>query len=443
MATKVLIVDEAAGVRSMLSRVLRSLDCETVEVFDGGVALKMLEEREFHAAIFDMDTPLLSGLELLQAVRTSNRYSMLPVVMITDGADSTTITEAVRHGASECLTRPFDLEKIRARLQRIVKVAPQISRGSNAADASDDAAPSVLIVDRNAEFRHFVANVLMSTHSTMQADDGVQALRICGLRPQSVLVLGEDTGMLGPHVLARRLRRNPALADMRIVLVAPRESAGDVVDPAAFDAILTRTFVPAEFAEQFQQIAATVTTGRSRDGNAMDDVRRNVVSATEQVLGMMASATVALIDEGGASLLPPEVEAFTVMTLHDHAADVRVALSCDLLTAKRLGAQMTGLEEAAIGAEEAQSGLSEMVNVIAGRLKAAIARGGESVSYTIPATRAVDPSTPPPPTDIALQFASSDQKLSLRVLLTAVDRAPEEGTTPSEVKVSPESSITT
>ena len=87
-----------------------------------------------------MDTPLLSGIELLQAVRTSSRYSMLPVVMITDGADQNRVTEAVRHGASECLTKPFDVEKIRSRLQRIIKIAPRVPRGSRAAAAAAPAA---------------------------------------------------------------------------------------------------------------------------------------------------------------------------------------------------------------------------------------------------------------------------------------------------------------
>jgi two-component system chemotaxis response regulator CheY len=436
MPTKVLIVDEAAGVRTMLARILRSLDCETVEAFDGGAALEMLEKGEFHAAIFDMDTPLLSGLELLQAVRTSSRYSMLPVVMITDGADHNTVAEAVRHGASECLTRPFNREKIRTRLQRIIKVAPQLSGASKATAAGGDELPSALIVDRNADFRHFVANVLMSSYSTMQAEDGVQALRICGLRRQSVLVLGDDTGIMGPHVLARRLKKSPALADMRIVLVAPKEAAGDVIDASAFDAILTRTFVPAEFAQQFEQIVGKVATAPGRTVNVIDDVRENAVSATEQVLGMMASATVALVDEGRAPLPPSELEAFTVMTLQTHGADVRFALSCDLLTAKRLGAQMTGLAESEVGAEDAQSGLSEIVNVICGRLKAAVTRAGESVSYTIPETRSIDPAAPPVATDVTLEFASNDQKLALRVLLTEVRAA-------SEMKVPAEASITT
>ena len=416
MSTKVLIVDEAAGVRSLFTRILRSMDCETVEVFDGGAALEMLEDNDFDAAIFDMDTPLLSGIELLQAVRTSSRYSMLPVVMITDGSDHNKVTEAVRHGASECLTRPFDVEIVRARLQRVIKVAPRSARKSTAAPQTGGAMPSALIVDRNAEFRHFVANVLTSTYSTMQAEDAVQALRLCVLRPQSVLVLGDETGLLAPHALARRLKRNPDLADMRVVLVTPKGAASDIVDPAAFDAILTRTFVPAEFAQQFQQALAASPAGAA---SVVDDVRRSVASAMEQVLGMMASASVALVDDGSAAP-PPELEAFTVMTLQAQGVDMRLALRCDLPSARRLGALMTGLQESEIAVEDAQSGLGEIVNVIGGRVKAAVTRAGESVSYTIPETRSIDRSAADPANDVTLHFASTDGQLSLRVVLTTL-----------------------
>ena len=175
--------------------------------------------------------------------------------------------------------------------------------------------------------------------------------------------------------------------------------------------------MPAEFAQQFQQ-ALAVPASQKRD--VVDDVRRSVVSATEQVLGMMAAASVALVDDGS-SAPPPEVEAFTVMTLQGQGADVRLALRCDLLSARRLGAQMTGLEESEIAAADAQSGLGEVVNVIGGRVKAAVTRAGDSVSYTIPETRSIDPSAADPATtDITLHFASSDALLSLRVVLTAL-----------------------
>jgi CheY-like chemotaxis protein len=423
MSTKILIVDEAESVRAFFSDILRSLDCVTVEASNGGDGLRMLEDDDFDAAIFDVDARQLGGIELLQVVRSSNRYSMLPVMLITDGADQNTVREAIRHGASECLTRPFDARRVRSRLEGLIKIAPRSSRASAAAPSSGPGTmPSALIVDRNAELRHFIASVLTSTYSTTQAEDGLKALRICGLRPQSVLVVGDHIGNMGPHVLARRLKRIPSLADMRVMLMT-RKAAADIVDPKAFDAILTQTFVAAEFTEQFQQALDGSAAGAGLDDvceSVVNDVRENVVSATEQVLGMMASAAVALLDERSPSLPPPELEASTVMSLPTRGA-VRLALRCDLRTAGRLGAEMTGLEESEIAGDELESGLREMVNVIGGRVKAAVTRAGQSASYTIPESSAIDPSSPQPATDVTLQFASRDQKVALRVLLAAVD----------------------
>jgi len=415
MSVKVLLVDEASSVRSMFSRLLQSLDCETVEAPDGGAALELLDKEQFDFAIFDMDTPLLSGIELLQAVRTSSRYSMLPVVMITDGAAEERVAEAVRHGASECLTRPFDSEKIRVRLEHLIKIAQKRSGGSGT--ATTGVQPSLLIVDRNAEFRHFVANVLTSTYSTMQVEEGVQALRMCVRCRPSVVVLGDDTGALAPHQLARRLKRSRTLARTRIVLVRPRDVGGDALDPTAFDAILTRTFVPAEFALQFEQAIAQSATGTGD----LEDLRRSVISATEQVVGMMAGTSVELSEDGSAPLPEPELEAFTVITLQVQGTAVRLALKCDLLTARRLLAQMTGLQESEIAAEDARSGLGEIVNVISGRVKGTVTRTGGSASYTIPETRSIGPEAAAAASDITLHFVSSHHQLSLRMVLTALD----------------------
>src|SRR5688572_25148914 len=108
MATRALILDEATGVRTLFSRILRSLDCVTVEALDGGEAMDALEHGEFDLAILDINASMLSGIDLLQAVRTSERYASMPVVLITDGADQSTVTEIVKLGASDCLTKPFE-----------------------------------------------------------------------------------------------------------------------------------------------------------------------------------------------------------------------------------------------------------------------------------------------------------------------------------------------
>jgi hypothetical protein len=82
---------------------------------------------------------------------------------------------------------------------------------------------------------------------------------------------------------------------------------------------------------------------------------------------------------------------------------------------------MTGLRESEIAAEDARSGLGEIVNVISGRVKAAVTRTGESASYTIPEARSIDSAPATATTDITLHFASSNHQLSLWMVVTTLD----------------------
>ena len=418
MSTKALIVDEAAGVRTLFTRILRSLDCSTYEAEDGATALDLLAEHDIKLAVIESEMALLSGLDLLAALRSSEKYANLPVVVITNGADQSTITEVVRLGAADCLTKPFDVEVLRSRLQRVLSGMTETTAVHTTVAHGAGMTGSALIVDQNPEFRHFVSNVLMATHSTMQVESGVAALRSCQTRRFSVLVMGNDTGLLAPRLLARRLRRQAELEDMRLVLVTPKDASKDVVDAEAFDAILTRTFVPEEFAQQFNQLFSRSQTGGP---GAIEDVRRTLVSATEQALGMMAHTDVSLVEDEAQTLPPEEFQGSTLMKLQMERACVRFELRCGATTAIRIAARMMGVTDEEVSPEDGLSGLGELVNVIAGRVKSQISSEGGSMSFSLPELATLDVGAAQPPSEVTLRFTSPDQAIALALHLNVVD----------------------
>jgi DNA-binding response OmpR family regulator len=416
MSTKVLIVDEAAGTSALFARILRSLDCTIYEALDAGKAVEVLDKTGINLAVIAAEMSFLSGLDLLQALRASEKYANLPVVITTGGTDESTVMELLKLGIVDCLTKPFDIAALKQRFERVLKtVAMAGSQPAMVAAATPGATGSALIADQNPEFRHLVSSVLMANYTTMQVESGLEALRACQLRRFSLLVMGVDTGLLAPPLLARRLRRQPTLDDMRIVLVAPKDACREVVDPSVFDAILTRTFVPEEFAQQFQQLFARSHTGVS---GTIDDVRRTVVSATEQALGMMAKTEVALVADDAVTLPAGTLEAFVVMTLQMERAAVRMALRCDAASATRIAARMMGAADADVAPEDGLSALGEMVNVIAGRVKSQITSEGGTMSFTLPEMAAVDPDTAIPAAEATLRFASPDHELALSLYLS-------------------------
>ncbi|MEO8800724.1 MAG: sigma-54 dependent transcriptional regulator [Polyangiaceae bacterium] len=102
---RVLVVDDEAGLRRSLERVLasRGFLVETAE--DGEQALEAVREREPEVVLMDIMMPRMSGIDALQHIKRIAPH--IEVVMMTAHADVDTAVAAVKSGAYDFLTKPF------------------------------------------------------------------------------------------------------------------------------------------------------------------------------------------------------------------------------------------------------------------------------------------------------------------------------------------------
>ncbi|HEX5221162.1 MAG TPA: sigma-54 dependent transcriptional regulator [Verrucomicrobiae bacterium] len=107
---RVLIVDDDAGQRSLLSSFLKSQGFDLVTADSGERALEILRGGEFSMMISDVRMPGISGLETLKRAREQN--SMLPVLLVTAYADIRDAVGAMRDGAVNYLAKPIDLDEL-------------------------------------------------------------------------------------------------------------------------------------------------------------------------------------------------------------------------------------------------------------------------------------------------------------------------------------------
>jgi two-component system, NtrC family, response regulator AtoC len=114
---QVLIADDEANLRRVLSAQLARDGFEVHAVEDGEAALEVLAEHHIDLVITDLRMPRLDGMELLKRIVAD--YPDLPVVMITAHGTVDTAVEALKRGAFDYVTKPFD----RAELQRVISKA--------------------------------------------------------------------------------------------------------------------------------------------------------------------------------------------------------------------------------------------------------------------------------------------------------------------------------
>ncbi len=88
-----------------------------VEAEDGTDALETFQKEDVDLIVIDWQMPGLSGLEVIEAVRSTG--STVPIVMITGTATSKEhVLSAVKAGVSDYLIKPFDLGVLRGKLNK-------------------------------------------------------------------------------------------------------------------------------------------------------------------------------------------------------------------------------------------------------------------------------------------------------------------------------------
>ena len=116
---KVLVTDDDRTIRRNLVLLLRSEGYETLEAADGNEALASIESDSPDAVLLDLKMPGRDGLEVLAQLGPA--LADLPVIVVTALGGSAAAIEAMRRGAYDYLTKPFDLDEVSLTLKRALK----------------------------------------------------------------------------------------------------------------------------------------------------------------------------------------------------------------------------------------------------------------------------------------------------------------------------------
>ena len=119
MPKKILIVDDDASIRELLTRIVEDLGFTSLMATDGEDALSWLESEDVSVVFSDLRMPNMDGLEFLKTA--SEKYPSLPVVIITAYGTVETAVEAMKDGAADFLLKPFPVPQIKVILDRIFR----------------------------------------------------------------------------------------------------------------------------------------------------------------------------------------------------------------------------------------------------------------------------------------------------------------------------------
>ncbi|HTY11170.1 MAG TPA: response regulator [Bacteroidota bacterium] len=114
---KILVVDDDVVSQLLITEQLQSLNYEVSVASDGKEAWSVYQAKNPRIVITDWMMPQVDGLELTRMIRSENRNAYTFIIFLTVLRGKGSYLEAMKAGADDVLTKPFDSEQLAARLQ--------------------------------------------------------------------------------------------------------------------------------------------------------------------------------------------------------------------------------------------------------------------------------------------------------------------------------------
>jgi two-component system chemotaxis response regulator CheY len=119
---KILIVDDAASMRTLTKAILREAGfAHVMDVPGGREALMMMAKVKFNVVICDWNMPGMSGIELYQAVKEDDKLATPPWIMLTSSSEGEKVKEAISVGITSYIVKPFKPDNLISQLVNKLK----------------------------------------------------------------------------------------------------------------------------------------------------------------------------------------------------------------------------------------------------------------------------------------------------------------------------------
>ncbi|MCR5173453.1 MAG: response regulator transcription factor [Oscillospiraceae bacterium] len=112
--TVVLVVEDDASVRNLITTTLKTHDYRYLTAVNGKEAVMMAATHNPSVVFLDLGLPDMDGIDVIRQIRT---WSNMPIIVISARSEDSDKTEILDAGADDYLTKPFSVEELLARLR--------------------------------------------------------------------------------------------------------------------------------------------------------------------------------------------------------------------------------------------------------------------------------------------------------------------------------------
>lgn len=120
MSKTVLVVDDSAAIRQVVSITLSGAGYEVITACDGSDALAKLTGQRVHLIISDVNMPVMDGLTFVRKLKERPEYKFTPVIMLTTESAEDKKQEGKAAGARAWMVKPFQPAQMLAAVSKLV-----------------------------------------------------------------------------------------------------------------------------------------------------------------------------------------------------------------------------------------------------------------------------------------------------------------------------------
>ncbi|HEY5961922.1 MAG TPA: sigma-54 dependent transcriptional regulator, partial [Polyangiaceae bacterium] len=210
---QILVVDDEPNLRRVLAALLVRDDYDVETAEDGAQALEILKEHHIDMVITDLRMPRVDGMELLR--RALAMDPELPVVIITAHGTVDNAVEALKTGAFDYITKPFDQTEVRTIVKKALRTRDLAATEATRAEQDGSGETRYGIIGRSNGIKDLYA-VLERVSDT----------------PTTVLITGESG--TGKELVARALHENSSRRDKPFIKVNCAAIPRDLMESELF-----------------------------------------------------------------------------------------------------------------------------------------------------------------------------------------------------------------
>ena len=385
---EILIVDDEPSVRMLLKRwIQRSMHANVLEAGNGLEALEQIAQGEVEMVVSDINMPVLNGIEMLSLLQADPSRKRLELLIASQVSQEGKVSKAIELGVSDYLLKPLQHDRV---IERLKHAAERIyERRKNQLGVDSGARMRVLVADPDPNYCALAESALAADFQIQSARSVAETLvRTLRFRPDLILLNPRLSGLDIPF-LFDRLAALPGHKPPMVYLLSADPDERSV---EGIDGVVVRSFVP----ENLQSdLVGLLRNGHIPEHGVLAwaaSLGGEMTTALYQTLGMLTGVEPHPAEEPETA--PAENFGWIEITADGGDFSMRLEVACGADLPEALTSGMLGGEK--VETPESMSpldGLSEVLNVIAGRLKNSCLERQIEVSSGLPVTG----TEPPPP----------------------------------------------